>query len=161
MRFEPKDFLTKQKKDNFLTGVQISPHPCCISLVLISFITLADLWLQVNLLPFPLRIAVYILYALRVVLLIWFFCSSFSYLTGKVQITTQTILAVNIPPKQMKSITINLSDIDKISVHYGIFGKSFGYGAIILHLQNQKTTLSYIKNPDRVKEYLEKLRKTI
>ena len=161
MRFEPKDFLAKQKKDVFMTRVQISPYPCCISLILITIITLVDLWTNVLMLPLPLRITAYIMYALRIIILLWFLFSIFSYLTGKIQITTQTILVLNIPPNQMKAVTINLEDIKEISIHHGIFGKSFGYGAIILHLENQKITLSYIKNPEQVKEYLEKLKRQL
>ena len=157
VRFEPKDFISEQKKDTFATGVQISPHPACISLVLITFITLTDLWVNISILPFPLRILSYTLYALRIILLPWFLCAAFSFLTGKIRISSQSILIMNLPPKQLNMITIRLEDIEKVSVRSGIFGKSFGYGALVLHLKNQKYTLSYVKNPGKVKEYLEKL----
>ena len=157
MRFEPEDFLIEEKRETYMAGIQVSPYPACISFVLVTLITITGLWLNVTLLPFPLQIAVYLIYGFRVILVIWFIFSLFSYLAGRIQATSRQLSGMNLPPRLLRSVSIPIQEIKKISIRYGFFGKSFNYGSLIVHLDHKKKVFSYVKEPERVKKYLEQL----
>ena len=160
MRFEPKDFTVQKDDGDYLSRIQISPHPAGISFLFIFSITLISLIVDVWTLPIFLRGVYYGLIFSRLLLLLWCLLALFTYLAGRIELTSKQIQCWNLPLSRFRPICLELSNIQKVQIRYGAFGKSFGYGTLLfLQKDASKIRLFFIKNPEHVKKHLDLLLK--
>ena len=158
MRFEPEDFLTVKDDNEYLSGIQISPNPAILSLLLILFITSLSFFVDIWMLPeFLLRIYYGLLFS-RILLLVYCLIAFFTYMAGRIELTRREIRAANLPLSRFRPLVIEVSCIRKVSVRHGLFGKLFKYGTLILTTENARPNrFFFVRNPSAVKKYMESL----
>ena len=160
MRFEPDDYLTTPDHSMYTARVRISSYPAFISSVFVIALTILSFFVDVASLTFFLLILTYVLQFSRLFCMLFFCLSFFVRFMGKIEITHRTVQGMYMPYTHFRSFFVPISEIERVEVSAGIFGRAFGYGSLLLFTKDKKLRLPFIQNPKAVKEYLEKLRKS-
>ena len=157
MRFEPEEFLAHKESDPEWARVSISPYPALISSLFVVACSVVILWVDTLALPTFLRALAYGIYFFRIFTSLWFLSALWAKIAGKIDIGQPGIQGANMPYRWYRPFFFEISDLENVSVSYGLFGRAFGYGTICLSLSGIRTVrLPFIKDPLEVKKYIDR-----